>query len=80
MYYVYLLRSLTYREEIYIGLAGDLRARIKKHNEGGSFHTSKFKPWKLVLYLSFDSKEKAASFERYLKSGSGRSFAKRHFW
>ncbi|NBQ17781.1 GIY-YIG nuclease family protein, partial [bacterium] len=40
----------------------------------------KFKPWNIVLYLSFTEESKAKDFEKYLKSGSGRSFAKRHFW
>ena len=35
---------------------------------------------KLVdLSIAFDSKEKAVVFEDYLKTGSGREFAKRHF-
>jgi hypothetical protein len=37
-------------------------------------------PWKLKLYVAFDSIEQAQHFEKYLKSGSGHAFAKRHFW
>jgi len=33
----------------------------------------------LVVSLEFKSEEAAVRFERYLKSGSGRAFAKRHF-
>jgi hypothetical protein len=32
-----------------------------------------------VVSLEFANEESAALFERYLKSGSGRAFAKRHF-
>ena len=80
MYYVYLLKSKTYPDRTYIGLTEDLKARLTKHNEGGSPHTSKYKPWLLVTYLAFSKRKRAAEFEKYLKSGSGRAFAKRHFW
>jgi hypothetical protein len=32
-----------------------------------------------MAYLAFSDYEKADKFEAYLKSGSGRAFAKRHF-
>jgi len=37
----------------------------------------KFKPCKLVIYLAFENEKKAVAFERYLKSSSGRAFAKK---
>ena len=80
MHYVYLIRSISIPDQTYIGLTTDLKARLKKHNEGGSPHTAKFKPWKLVQYSAFQTREKAAEFEKYLKSGSGKAFAKRRFW
>ena len=42
-------------------------------------HTSKFKPWRIQTAIAFDGKEKACAFEKYLKTGSGREFTKRHF-
>jgi putative endonuclease len=51
---------------------------MEAHNEGRSAHTSKYKPWKLVTYMAFSNESKALEFERYLKSGSGHAFAKRH--
>ena len=80
MYYVYLIHSERIPSETYIGFTKDLRARIKKHNAGGSPHTSKYRPWQLVTYLAFNHKERAIAFEKYLKSGSGRAFAQRHLW
>ena len=80
MFYVYLLRSESDPAHTYIGLTENLKARLAKHNEGGSPHTAKYRPWKLVTYLAFSSRPQAAAFEAYLKSGSGRAFAKRHFW
>ncbi|MGO8713389.1 MAG: GIY-YIG nuclease family protein [Rhizomicrobium sp.] len=77
MFYVYLLESLADPAQIYAGLTDDLRKRLKTHNAGGSPHTSKFKPWRLVTYIAFSDKQKAVAFERYLKSHSGRAFAKK---
>ena len=37
------------------------------------------RPWKLLVVLEFPTEQQAIRFERYLKSGSGRAFAKRHF-
>jgi predicted GIY-YIG superfamily endonuclease len=64
----------------YVGHTADLRDRLAEHNTGKCPHTSKFRPWKLKVYVAFDSLEKAQRFEKYLKSGSGRAFANRHFW
>jgi putative endonuclease len=80
MHYVYLIKSDNFPRQTYMGLTDDLQARFKKHNEGGSPHTAKFKPWSLVTYTAFSSRQQAAEFESYLKSGSGRAFAKRHLW
>jgi predicted GIY-YIG superfamily endonuclease len=80
MYYVYLLRSIAFPNMTYVGYTIDLKQRFSDHNTGKSPHTSKFKPWQLVCYFSFNTKPKAIDFERYLKSSSGRSFSKKHFW
>ena len=79
MFYTYILRSISHPEQRYIGSTSDLKSRLAKHNAGEVPHTSKFKPWRIQTAIAFDSKEKAVSFEDYLKSGSGREFAKRHF-
>ncbi|MEJ2724944.1 MAG: GIY-YIG nuclease family protein [Deltaproteobacteria bacterium] len=63
-----------------IGTTSDLTSRLEAHNEGRSTHTAKYKPWKLVAYIAFSNRNKALGFEKYLKSGSGRAFAKKHFW
>ncbi len=79
MYYVYLIKSKKYPDKIYVGYTLDLKSRIKKHNEGGSIYTAKYKPWELILFLGFKEKEKALSFEKYLKLHSGRSFLQKRF-
>ena len=80
MYYVYLLESQTDPARRYVGLTGDLRQRLQEHNAGKSSHTAKYKPWRLVTYIAFADKLKAEAFERYLKSGSGHAFARKHLW
>jgi len=77
--YVYLLQSMTRPDQRYVGITSHLRSRIEKHNSGSSPHTSKYRPWQLVVALRFEDDHRAAAFEQYLKSGSGRAFAARHF-
>jgi predicted GIY-YIG superfamily endonuclease len=79
MHYVYLLKSETHPKQPYVGATRDLRQRLKDHNEGRSPHTAKFRPWLLVAYFAFAQEEMAITFEKYLKSGSGRAFIRRHF-
>jgi predicted GIY-YIG superfamily endonuclease len=79
MYYVYLLKFRSRPTQPYIGSTCDLRQRLKQHNEGRSPHTAKFRPWTPLAYFAFVDKRTAVAFERYLKSGSGRAFIKRHF-
>lgn len=77
--YVYRLKSLSCPTKCYTGLTDNLSIRLTAHNAGECSHTSKFRPWQIETAVSFRSREKAHAFERYLKTGSGRAFAKRHF-
>ena len=78
MKYVYILQSINYPQKFYIGSTNDLKRRFKEHNEGKSIHTNRFKPWRIETYLGFSNSVKANKFEVYLKTCSGRTFAKRH--
>ncbi len=80
MYYVYLIQSESHPDQHYIGFSEDLRSRLKAHNAGQSVHTAKYKPWHLITYLAFSEKQRALDFERYLKTGSGKAFAKKRLW
>jgi putative endonuclease len=80
LYYVYLIESLSAQGERYLGITSDLKQRLQEHNAGKSSHTSKFRPWKLKTYIAFTDRAKAGAFERYLKSGSGHAFARKHLW
>lgn len=77
--YVYVLHSVNHPERHSTGITSDLKARVAKHNRREVSHTSKFAPWILETAVAFSSPDKASAFERYLKSGSGRAFAHRHF-
>ncbi|MBN9541574.1 MAG: GIY-YIG nuclease family protein [Alphaproteobacteria bacterium] len=80
MYYVYLLESVEHTGQRYVGTTTGLKRRFAEHNAGRSPHTSKYRLWQLVTYIAFSSPDKATSFERYLKSGSGHAFARKRFW
>ena len=77
MLYVYILQSIAFPEHFYIGITHDLRDRLRRHNAGGVSHTAKYGPWRLKTYVAFSDHEKATEFEKYLKSASGRAFAKK---
>ena len=79
MFYTYILRSIDQPNQRYIGHTADLRECLIKHNKGDVSHTSKFRPWKVEVYIAFETEEKAVEFEHYLKFGSGHAFARRHF-
>ena len=77
MTYVYILQSVEHTERYYVGSTNDLRTRLQKHNAGEVAHTSKYAPWNIKTYIAFNDDRKAFSFEKYLKSASGRAFAKK---
>ena len=55
----YLLQSIAFADQIYVGLTDDLRARFCAHNKGRSAHTDKHKPRRLVTYVAFADERKA---------------------
>jgi putative endonuclease len=77
MKYVYILQSIADSKRHYVGSTNDLKDRFKAHNSGKVPHTSKFMPWRIDTYLGFSDDARAVAFEKYLKSHSGRDFAKK---
>lgn len=77
--YVYILRSIPNPKKHYVGLTSNLKNRLSQHNAGECQYTGKFRPWRLLAALWFSEKNKAALFERYLKTQSGRAFSAKHF-
>ena len=80
MFIVYLIRSVSFPNQKYVGITDNLQERLNTHNSGGSIYTKPYRPWILVVYLSFQKEDTARKFERYLKSGAGRAFAKKRLW
>jgi putative endonuclease len=77
--FVYLLQSTRDPEQYYVGLTSDPRNRLAARNDGDSPDTARHRPWRLVVMIEFADEHRALAFERYLKSGSGREFSRRHF-
>lgn len=78
-HYVYILRSIAEPDRYYVGLTRHLELRLGAHNRGETPSTKPFAPWQIEIATAFRDHAKAAAFEQYLKTHSGRAFAKRHF-
>jgi predicted GIY-YIG superfamily endonuclease len=78
-FYVYVLVSKRDASVHYTGVARDLKKRLAEHNRGKCAYTESNRPWQVETAVAFKSEVKACKFEKYLKSGSGREFARRHF-
>jgi putative endonuclease len=77
--FVYVIVSVPEPARHYVGLTSNVSTRLAVHNAGGSQHTAHYRPWRLIVGLEFATQESAIAFEKYLKTGSVRAFAKRHF-
>ena len=79
MHYVYIIASVAHPDRYYIGLAENLRQRLGHHNQGIVRSTASFRPWRLRTAICFSKRNRAAQFERYLKTGSGIAFLRKRF-
>ena len=77
--FVYVLRSLAKPNRTYTGLTSDVAGRLGAHNAGRVPSTERHGPWEILAVVEFQQEAVAVRFEKYLKSGSGQAFAKRHF-
>ncbi len=77
MYYVYAIKCGD--ERFYVGCTNDLQNRIERYNKAQIPATKNRLLIKLITYIVFNRKHTAFEFEKYLKSGSGRAFLKKHF-
>lgn len=75
MFYVYILKCSD--NKTYVGCTDNLKDRLKRHQSGWVPATKNRLPLTLQTYIVFKDKYKAFSFEKYLKSGSGRAFLKK---
>jgi putative endonuclease len=76
-FYVNILQLKKIPDKFYIGFTEDLESRLKSHNQGNNPHTAKYKPWRVKTAIAFTNRQRALDFEKYLKSPSGRAFAKK---
>jgi len=76
---VYIIRSDSDPLRHYVGITNEVHARLEWHNHGPCGYTASHRPWSLVVSIEFQNEREAVRFEKYLKSGSGRAFARRHF-
>ncbi|MBM4149556.1 MAG: GIY-YIG nuclease family protein [Lentisphaerae bacterium] len=75
MYHVYILRSTSHPDRIYIGFSSvEMAKRLERHKAGSTPATARYAPWRIAWHCTFSDKQKAMAFEAYLKSGSGRAF------
>ena len=68
---------MPFPNQRYTGITSNPEHKLKEHNEEKSSYAAKFKPWELITYIAFSDEQRAYAFEKYLKSGSGRAFAKK---
>ena len=76
--FVYIIRSRSDPSRYYTGVTSDVAGRLAAHNAGRCTHTARAVPWEIVVAIEFGEEGRAIAFEKYLKSGSGVAFAKRH--
>ncbi|MCF8146631.1 MAG: GIY-YIG nuclease family protein [Deltaproteobacteria bacterium] len=76
-YYTYILESERFPNRFYTGFTENLQSRLESHNQGHNQHTARLKPWRVKTAIAFTDRQKALDFEAYLKSPSGRAFAKK---
>ena len=75
MYYVYCLKC---RDGFYVGCTRDLKERFERHQNGSVPATKNRLPVELDCYIAVKDKVTAFNLEKYLKTGSGRAFMKKH--
>jgi putative endonuclease len=76
--FVYILKNQNQPSRYYTGLTSNVAARLAAHNAGHCPDTARGGHWDVDVVVDFTDEERAVAFERYLKSGSGVAFARRH--
>jgi len=75
MVYLYVIYSDEYKR-FYVGIADEIKSRLKTHSSGKVKSTKAFKPWRVVHSEEFVSKQEARIREKYMKSSAGRRWRK----
>ena len=66
-FYVYMLKSKSFKPITYVGYTNDLKKRISLHNCGKGAKFTRGRKWTLVYKEKFKSKREAISREYYIK-------------
>ena len=74
-YFVYVIQSEV-DKRLYVGLSKNVEKRLISHNNGETFSTKGYRPWKLVYEERIGSRKQARNREKYLKSGVGKEYIK----
>lgn len=77
MFYTYILKQQGI-EHFYVGSTHNLERRLQEHLAGLNIST-RGRKWEIYCYFAFSNEVTCRNFEAYLKTGSGRAFAKKHF-
>lgn len=67
MFFVYILKSKKDKKTLYTGYTSNLRKRFKEHNLGPVGWTKSKRPWQLVYYEAYTSRQDAQKREENLK-------------
>lgn len=76
MYYTYVLYS-DKDQGLYIGYSANLKTRFRQHTNGEVKSTGHRRPLILAYYEAYVCQQDAENRERFLKSGSGRTYLKK---
>jgi putative endonuclease len=76
--FVYILKNDWRPPRYYTGVTSHVASRARAHNAGLCSATAEARPWQVDVILEFPDERRALAFEKYLKSGSGVAFSKRH--
>jgi len=66
-FYVYMLKSKSFKPITYVGYTNDLKKRISLHNCGKGAKFTRGRKWTLIYKEKFKSKREAISREYYIK-------------
>lgn len=78
MYYVYILQCADGKK--YVGFTHNFLQRMSSHRQGEVKFTKSRLPFEVVTVIGLTNHTKAIQLEDYLKTGSGRAFASKHFF
>ncbi|MEK7094044.1 MAG: GIY-YIG nuclease family protein [Patescibacteria group bacterium] len=78
MFTVYVLKSKV-APKSYVGATNNLERRLHEHNDLKHAYTKRYAPWKVIYSEDFETWSEARSYEKFLKSTTGRRALKKIF-